>query len=89
MELPTAAATSASDDPQNPYDLALVGARLVGPDGDVACTTLEPATDANLMMAVAMIPDEPLEPDSDYTATIDVSSRAGDVSAEGTFHTED
>lgn len=53
----------------NPYDLVLEEADLRGPDGSVAVYVVQPddVTAYDMPFTVALIPTEPLAPDTDYT----------------------
>jgi uncharacterized protein YkwD len=62
----------------NPFDLILLDSTIEGPDGEVSHYVLVPeSTPYALLFTVALIPRDPLEPDTEYTATARVNWNAG------------
>ncbi|MBW2257971.1 MAG: hypothetical protein JRI25_25680 [Deltaproteobacteria bacterium] len=54
----------------NPYGLVLLDSAIEGPDGEVSHYILIPeSTPYSLLFTVALIPRDPLEPDTTYTVT--------------------
>ena len=80
-------ATSMPGTDQNPFNLQLSEASLEGPDGEVGLITLLPDDDPNLLYGLALIPEEPLSPDSEYTLKIAYTWAGGDEDLETTFTT--
>ncbi len=73
----------------NPYDIDVdLGATaLDGPDGPVPLDVLQPATDGVLLRTVALLPRQPLQPGTTYTATVAASLRTGAVEESWSFTT--
>jgi hypothetical protein len=75
----------------NVYDLEVLGASLVGPDGDVAMEqpfVPEGPVDAGLLMSAVFVPSAELQPDSTYTFTATISWIDGSAEITSTFTTK-
>lgn len=83
----TVGASTAPGTDQNPFVLVLRSASLVGPDGDVDFIELVPDDDPYLLQAVALVPTEPLAPDSDYEVEIKITWAGNEETLTGIFHT--
>ena len=85
----TAVADSVGSDWSNPYDVELVDAELIGPDGEqVDCLLSDPSTDDHLYVMATMLPVNPLQPDSVYTATMTVRWGGAEETFVSTFRTK-
>ena len=84
----TAVASSVGSDWSNPYNVELVDAELVGPNGDlVDCLLSDPSTDDHLYVMATMLPVSPLQSESVYTATMTVRWGGSEETFVATFRT--
>jgi len=69
----TVAAPDVGPSMQDPYELRLLDAELMGPDGEpVPIVGIDPSDDPNLYTMVAIWPETPLERGAEYEATMRV-----------------
>jgi hypothetical protein len=69
----TVAAPTAAPTMEDPYELRLLDALLLGPDGEtVEIVAIDPSDDPHLYTMVAIWPVEPLAPGAEYEATMTV-----------------
>lgn len=83
----TVSSQSAPGTDNNPFVLVLRDASLSGPDGDVGLITLDPDSDPYMFQAIALVPEETLQPDADYDVSVDITWTGGEKTLTATFHT--
>ena len=86
----TAVANSVGTDSNNPYDIEILDAVLIGPDGDeVDCLLSDPSTDDHLYVMATMLPLAQLEAGAQYTAIMTIEWDGAEEDFEATFFTAD
>lgn len=83
----TVGSSDANNSYTNPFDLQLVSASLTGPDGELSLIELVPDEDDYLGYAVALVPEAPLEIETEYTAEVHVTWLGGEETLTATFTT--
>jgi hypothetical protein len=77
-------------DGQNPYNLQLVAATLIGPDGtEVEVRLSDPTEDSHLYQMALMLPVEPLESRTEYEAVMTIEWNGQSETLNTTFVTSD
>ncbi|TNE92635.1 MAG: hypothetical protein EP330_01435 [Deltaproteobacteria bacterium] len=72
----------------DPYDILLRAASLTGPDGEVEIKTMTPSTAlGNFPYSAAIIPLDPLEPETTYTVFLDLAWSGEERQMEWSFTT--
>jgi hypothetical protein len=76
------------DRPDDPYEVQVIEATLEGAEGPVDAVLLEPATDAHLRRAVALVPVSPLRTGVVYTARFVLEWGGREQVVQGSFKTQ-
>ncbi len=83
----TVSASGAPGSDTNPYVLVLREASLVGPDGALDFIELTPDNDASMFNTIALVPTEPLQPETEYEVEIQVTWNDGEETLFAAFQT--
>jgi hypothetical protein len=85
----TVSANDVGSDWNNPYELEIVEAELIGPGGDaLGILELDPSNDESLSTMAAIVPIEPLDSGAQYTATMTVIWDGEEETFTATFTTQ-
>jgi hypothetical protein len=84
----TVSANNVGSDWVNPYDLEILDAELIGPDGAaLEIIELDPSNDEHMSTMAAIVPVEPFESGAEYTATMTITWDGQEETFSATFTT--